>query len=62
MRCTCPNCAEVLIQNRSVRGLNYCTTCHQFFLVAPESVPTWILGVLTVLVANWQMLCRLHAG
>jgi hypothetical protein len=59
MRCTCPICAEVLVQNRNVDGLNYCMHCQNLFLVPPpRTVPTWILGVLTVMMANWQMLCR----
>jgi len=39
--------------------LQYCSNCRMLFLAAPlESVPPWILGVLTVLVGVWQILCH----
>lgn len=57
MRCTCPHCAEVFVQDRNVDGLNYCTNCQNLFLIPPaKPVPTWILGVLTFLMADWLVL------
>jgi len=57
MRCTCPNCAEVVEQDREAQGLNYCTSCRTLFYVpTTEPVPTWILGVLTFLLAKLQSL------
>jgi hypothetical protein len=59
MRCTCPNCAGVLLQDRNADGLNYCTNCGSLFVIPPtRPLPPWILGVLTVMIANWQLLCR----
>jgi hypothetical protein len=61
MRYTCPHCAEVLVQDRNTDGLNYCTHCRNLFLIPPvKPAPTWILGVLTFLTANWQVLLRWH--
>lgn len=57
MRCICPKCAAVLVQNRNPEGLNYCTECQTLFLVPAErQVPVWVLGVVTFLMANMQML------
>jgi hypothetical protein len=57
MRCICPLCAAELNQDRNAEGLNYCTHCRSLFLIAPEKpIPTWILGVLTFLMANLQLL------
>ncbi len=57
MRCTCPLCSNVQLQDRNADGLNFCTNCQSLFLIPPErQVPVWILGVVTVLMANMQML------
>ena len=59
MRCDCPYCAHVVRQDRNLEGLNYCPNCKRLFLVLPpERVPGWILGVVTVLLAHWQMMCH----
>ncbi len=63
MRCTCPHCAEVIVQKRNGGGLNYCPSCQNlFFIPLAKAVPTWILGVLVflmaVLLVNWRILCR----
>ena len=56
MRCTCPNSAGLLFQDRNPDGLNYCTNCHKLFLIPPEEpVPTWILGVVAFLLLNLQV-------
>ena len=57
MKCTCPHCGELLRQDRNPEGLNFCNNCRKLFLVPPEpSVPPWIWGVVTILIANWQIL------
>jgi hypothetical protein len=57
MRCICPQCANVLDQDRNTDGLNYCPNCRNLFLIAaPRPVPPWVLGVVTVLLMNWQIL------
>ncbi len=59
MCCKCPYCGEVLMQDRNAEGLNFCTNCRNLFLVPPqETVQPWILGVLVILTAIWQMQCR----
>jgi hypothetical protein len=61
MRCNCPNCANVIVQDRNAEGLNYCTSCHELFFVPPERrVPTWIWGALTIMVVNLQRLVLLQ--
>ena len=49
--------ARASSQNRD--GPNFCPACGQLFYL-PEERPTppWIMGVLTILVANWQILNR----
>jgi uncharacterized protein (DUF983 family) len=60
MNCLCPHCTRLIVQDRNVEGLNYCTHCGKLFLMPPPGkLPPWILGVLVVLTANWQMVCRL---
>ena len=61
MLCLCPKCSHDFQQLRNCEGLNYCPKCHNLFLAPPErQMPPWILGVLTVLVINWQIIVR-HA-
>jgi hypothetical protein len=57
MRCNCPNCAQVIVQDRNFEGLNYCTNCRQLFFVPERKVPGWIWGVLTLMVVNLQRMC-----
>ncbi|MGD0898123.1 MAG: hypothetical protein ABR915_09835 [Thermoguttaceae bacterium] len=59
MALICPNCSEVVRQDRNVEGLNYCPHCRRlFFVPPPEKMPPWILGVLVILVANWQLMVQ----
>jgi hypothetical protein len=59
MRCLCPRCCQLVRKAENVEGLQYCRTCRRLFIVPPQpSVPPWILGVLVVLTANWQIVCR----
>ena len=44
-------------QNRD--GPNFCPECRElFYLPEDRPLPPWILGVLTILVANWQVMSR----
>jgi hypothetical protein len=46
-------------QDENVEGLNYCANCQRLFLMpAKAKLPPWILGVLVVLTANWQLMCH----
>ena len=59
MRCDCPHCSYVVRQDRNVEGLNYCPNCKRLFLVPPaEGVAPWILGVVAVLMAHWQLMAH----
>jgi len=59
VKCTCPDCGELVKQDRNMDGLNYCTNCRKLFLVPSDSkVPLWIFGVLVFLVVYCQM--RFH--
>ena len=57
VKCTCTHCGESVSQDRNPEGQNYCIQCGNLFLVPPETqVPTWVWGVVAVLLANWQIL------
>jgi hypothetical protein len=57
MKCTCTHCGELVSQDRNPEGHNFCINCGKLFLAPAESkVPTWVWGVVTVLIANWQIL------
>ena len=57
MHAHCPYCQGQVVQTRNHDGPNFCPECRKLFYVPEEPhVPSWILGVLVVLVANWQVL------
>jgi hypothetical protein len=59
MRCLCPRCRQLVKKGDGVEGLQYCRTCRRLFIVPRQpSVPPWILGILLVLAAHWQLICR----
>ena len=62
MRCSCPHCSQLVVQDRNSSDINFCTYCHKLFEGIEEKMPSWILGVLVVLMANWQIICRLHSA
>jgi hypothetical protein len=55
----CPYCNGRLIQTKNLDGPNFCPQCQKLFY-APEDpkLPSWILGVLVILVANWQIMSQ----
>ena len=55
----CPRCFPVGTKTRSRSGLNSCEKCGSLFLGPPErSLPPWIFGILTILVANYWLAVR----
>ncbi len=57
MRCYCPHCSHRVVQARNLDGPNFCEHCKKlFFPPIPEKIPPWVLGVLVILMANWQIL------
>jgi hypothetical protein len=59
MRCYCPYCLQLVNKGKDAEGLQYCRCCRRLFVAPPRrGVPPWILGVLVVLMANWQIICR----
>jgi hypothetical protein len=57
MRANCPYCANRVVQSKNADGPNFCPECRKLFFVPEDrQTPPWILGVLVVLVANWQMI------
>jgi len=53
----CPYCGHTTSQRRNCEGPNFCPACRKLFLVPPErQVPPWILGVVVVLIGNWQVM------
>jgi ribosomal protein L37AE/L43A len=62
MRFICPNCSELVVQDRSWSGMYFCRHCRRLFEGIEEKLPPWILGVLVIVTANWQMMCRLYGS
>jgi hypothetical protein len=59
MAVSCPNCHQRIAQRRNQDGPNFCRMCGRLFYVPDEPrMPPWILGVLVILVANWQIISR----
>ena len=59
MRVDCPYCKGHVIQAKNVDGPNFCPECQKLFYVPEEpKLPPWILGVLVILVANWQIISQ----
>jgi hypothetical protein len=59
MRVRCPNCDSPVTQAKNLDGPNFCPHCQKLFYVPEEErVPPWILGVLVILVANWQIMSQ----
>ena len=56
MRCNCPICLHLVIQDRYRERLNFCPNCRSLFVMPSKRMPSWILGVLVVLTANWQLM------
>jgi hypothetical protein len=55
MRVHCPHCNAKLMQAKNTDGPNFCYSCQKLFYVPEDRpVPSWILGVLVILVVNWQ--------
>jgi len=49
----CPRCFQWVVQPVNPSGPNVCPNCGRlFFMSAEEKPPSWIWGVLLVLVAN----------
>jgi hypothetical protein len=56
MRVPCPQCKTLVIQAKNRDGPNFCPNCCRLFYPPEEQkVPSWILGVLVILVANLQV-------
>ena len=59
MRVHCPYCNERVVQAKNSDGPNFCPECRKLFYVPEENkMPSWILGVLVILVANWQLISQ----
>jgi hypothetical protein len=55
----CPTCNASVKQSKNWDGPNYCPNCRQLFYLPEErQMPPWILGVLTILIANAQIIGR----
>jgi hypothetical protein len=53
-RFQCPFCSQRFIQDENLEGPNFCPTCRKLVRVQrPRQVPSWILGVVVILLANW---------
>jgi len=40
---------------RNESGINFCPHCHELFEGTEMKMPAWILGLLVVLTATWQI-------
>jgi hypothetical protein len=53
----CPYCNGRVRQAENWDGPNFCPNCRELFYLPENSqVPPWILGVLTILAANLQII------
>ncbi len=53
----CPYCHSPIRQAKNRDGPNFCPSCRRLFYLPEErKLPPWILGVLTILVANWHIM------
>ena len=59
MRVYCPYCNGLVAQAKNWDGPNFCPVCRKLFYVPEDpKMPPWILGVLVVLVGNWQIMSQ----
>ena len=59
MRVYCPYCSGRLAQAKNRDGPNFCPVCRRLFYVPDDvPIPTWVLGVVVVLLGNWQVISR----
>jgi hypothetical protein len=59
MQIHCPYCDGFVKQEKNPDGPNFCPECRKLFYVPEEPMmPSWILGVLVILVANWQIVTQ----
>jgi ribosomal protein L37AE/L43A len=56
MRCLCPHCSQLVVQDKSENGINFCPYCQELFAGVEIKLSPWILGVLVVLMATWQIM------
>lgn len=58
MRTQCPLCCTKVVQPRNDDGPNFCPACCKPFYPVDEvsKVPPWILGVVVILMGNFQIL------
>jgi hypothetical protein len=57
MHARCPYCNGRVQQPRNWDGPNFCPVCQKLFYVPEEpKMPPWILGVLAILMADWQIM------
>lgn len=56
MQVQCPHCQALVSQTKNTEGPNFCPKCRRLFRAQERKLPAWILGVLTILVINWQII------
>jgi hypothetical protein len=57
MNAQCPYCNGHVKQVRNSDGPNFCPDCQKLFYVPEEpKMPPWILGVVVILMADWQIM------
>lgn len=57
MYITCPYCRTSLWQTRNRDGPNFCSACqHLFTVMEQRAVPSWVYGVLVILIAHLQII------
>ncbi len=56
MHCNCPICSNPVIQSWQLEKVTFCPNCQSLFVMPTQKMPPWILGVLVILTATWQVM------
>jgi len=63
MRYACPYCGRSIRQTRNTDGPNFCPHCRAlFYMPEPGKTPSWVWGVVVVLVGHWQVVSQASAS
>lgn len=63
MRYSCPHCSRSVGQVQNTSGPIFCLHCRSLFHTPePEKVSPWLLGMVVVLMGNWQIIWHITSA